>query len=153
MLKNSAELYTDGGARGNPGPAGIGIVLKLKTQNATAARGGGAPPKAVAKRKTKKYIGEATNNQAEYRALIAGLELAKAEGVEELKVFMDSELIVKQMRGEYRVKNPDLKPLFASALALTNKFTSVSFHHIPREKNKAADKLVNEAIDQVTDNK
>ncbi len=139
MLKNSAELFTDGGARGNPGPAGIGIVLKFKIHNA--------------KCKIKKYIGEATNNQAEYRALIAGLELAKAEQVEELKVFMDSELIVKQMQGEYRVKNPDLKPLFAQALALTNKFTSVSFHHIPREKNKAADKLVNEAIDQVTGNK
>lgn len=85
--------------------------------------------------------------------MIAGLELAQREKVEELKVFMDSELIVKQMQGEYRVKNSDLKPLFAQALALTNKFSSISFHHIPREKNKAADKLVNEAIDQVTGNK
>lgn len=133
MLKNKAELYTDGGARGNPGPAGIGVVLKRKTQNV--------------KRKIKKYIGTATNNQAEYQALIAGLELARREKVDELKVFMDSELIVKQMQGEYRVKNPDLKPLFAQAMALTNKFSAVSFHHIPREKNKAADKLVNEAID------
>lgn len=150
MLKNNAELFTDGGARGNPGPAGIGIVLKLKTQNAPASAG---PRQAVAKCKIKKYIGEATNNQAEYQALIAGLELAQREKVEELKVFMDSELIVKQMQGEYRVKNSDLKPLFAQALALTNKFSSISFHHIPREKNKAADKLVNEAIDQVTGNK
>lgn len=150
MLKNSAELFTDGGARGNPGPAGIGIVLKFKTQNAPASAG---PRQAVAKRKINKYIGKATNNQAEYRALIAGLELAQQKKVEELKVFMDSELIVKQMQGEYRVKNPDLKPLFAQALALTNKFASISFHHIPREKNKAADKLVNEAIDQVTGNK
>lgn len=133
MSKNSAELYTDGGARGNPGPAGIGVVLKVKSK----------------KSKVKKYIGKATNNQAEYQALLAGLELAQSNGVDELKVFMDSELIVKQMQGEYRVKNPDLKPLFAQALALTNKFISVSWHHIPREKNKAADKLVNEAIDNV----
>lgn len=139
MLKNNAELYTDGGARGNPGPAGIGVVLKGKMQKA--------------KCKIKEYIGTTTNNQAEYRALIAGLELACAEGVVELKVFMDSELIVKQMKGEYRVKNADLKPLFAQALGLTNKFTAISFHHIPREKNKEADKLVNEAIDQVTSNK
>ncbi len=134
MLKNNAELYTDGGARGNPGPAGIGVVLKVKGQ----------------KSKVKKTIGTATNNQAEYQALIAGLELARTEQVEDLKVFMDSELIVKQMRGEYRVKNADLKPLFAKSLALTNKFNSIAFHHIPREKNKEADKLVNEAIDQAT---
>ena len=137
MLKNNAELYTDGGARGNPGPAGIGVVLEVKSQ----------------KSKVKRFIGEATNNQAEYQALLAGLELAISAEVHELRVFMDSELIVKQMKGEYRVKNSDLKPLFAQALGLTNKFTTISFHHIPREKNKEADKLVNEAIDQVTDNK
>ncbi len=136
-MLNKADIFTDGGARGNPGPAGIGVVLEAKSQ----------------KSKVKRFIGEATNNQAEYQALLAGLELAIREEVSELRVFMDSELIVKQMKGEYRVKNANLKPLFAKALGLTNKFTTISFHHISREKNKEADKLVNEAIDQATNNK
>lgn len=131
-----AELYTDGGARGNPGPSGIGAVLKF-VDNGTK----------YSSKLLKEYIGEATNNQAEYQALLAGLGLAKEAGVTELKVFMDSELIVKQLKGEYRVKNADLKPLFAEALKRTNDFKQVSWQHIPREKNKRADELVNEALD------
>jgi ribonuclease HI len=130
----SAELFTDGGARGNPGPAGIGCILKFKIQNS--------------KCKIREYIGTATNNQAEYQALIAGLKLARTEGVEDLRVFMDSELIVQQLHGHYRVKNEGLKPLFAEVLKLTNKFKKISFHHLVREKNAEADKLVNEAIDE-----
>jgi len=131
-----AELYTDGGSRGNPGPAGIGAVLKFTNKDTRFST-----------KFFKEYIGEATNNQAEYQALLAGLHLAVEAGVTNLKVFMDSELIVKQLRGEYRVKNADLKPLFAEVLKRTNSFSEVSWHHIPREKNKLADELVNEALD------
>lgn len=132
----NAKLYTDGGARGNPGPAGIGAVL---------LPGVGAD---FAPQKLRRYIGTATNNQAEYQALLAGLEMAAAAGVTELRVFLDSELIVKQLGGQYKVKNADLKPLFAEVLRRTNWFRKISWHHIPREKNKQADKLVNEALDK-----
>ncbi|MFC1618042.1 ribonuclease HI family protein [Patescibacteria group bacterium] len=131
METKQAKLYTDGGSRGNPGPAGAGGVLILD------------------KKKTfKKYLGEMTNNQAEYSAMIEGMKLAAEEGVTELEVFLDSELIVKQMRGQYKVKNHGLKPLFAEALKLTNNFSNITFQHVYREKNQLADKLVNEAIDE-----
>ncbi len=125
-------LYSDGGSRGNPGPAGIGVVLEF----------GGKIEK------FKKYIGEATNNQAEYQALIFGLEKARDLGAKELEVFLDSELLVKQARGQYKVKNDGLKPLFAKVLSLTNKFENISFHHVVRAKNELADELVNEAVDE-----
>ena len=129
---NQATLYTDGGARGNPGPAGIGFVLTVGSKPAIMVG---------------KYIETATNNQAEYQALLAGLQRAKAEGVTDLRCFLDSELVVKQMRGEYRVKHVDLKPVFAHAQTLARDFASISFAHVPRAKNAKADKLVNEAID------
>jgi ribonuclease HI len=132
-----AELFTDGGARGNPGPAGIGAVLRPLSADSLM------PPQSL-----RRYIGTATNNQAEYHALLAGLEMAAAAAVTDLKVYLDSELIVKQLRGEYKVKNADLKPLFAEVLRRTNRFSRISWHHIPREKNKSADKLVNEALDK-----
>ena len=135
MPASKAELYTDGGARGNPGPAGIGGVLKIKNAKLKI-------------KKFKEYIGAATNNQAEYQALLEGMRLAAEEKVSELKVFMDSELIVKQLTGKYKVKNHGLKPLFAKVLKLTNKFTNITFHHVVREENKVADKLVNQAIDE-----
>lgn len=132
-----ATLTTDGGARGNPGPAGIGYVLEILKEE-TIEHG--------------EYIGEATNNQAEYQALIGGLTRAFDEGVKKLEVHMDSELVIKQMKGEYRVKHPELKPLHAEAHHLAKQFTSISFRHIPREKNKTADRLVNEAVDAVRKN-
>lgn len=127
-----ATLYTDGGSRGNPGPSGIGFVL-TKDGQTPISQG--------------KYIGEGTNNRAEYLALIEGLLLAKKEGVKELHCFLDSELVVKQLKGQYRVKHVDLKPLFAEVKKLTIGFTKVTFTHVKREKNKLADLLVNEAID------
>lgn len=128
-------IYTDGGARGNPGPAGIGVVVQ-------------SPKSKVQSRKFSKYIGEATNNQAEYRALIFGLSKAKEFDANEIICFLDSELLVNQLTGKYKVKNRGLAPLVADVFRLTNKFKKVDFRYIPREKNKEADKLVNEAIDR-----
>ncbi len=130
-----ATLYCDGGARGNPGPAGIGFILHLP-EAPMVQRG--------------EYIGEVTNNVAEYRALIAGLTRAQQAAITELEIFLDSELVVRQMRGEYRVKDAKLKPLFAEAQQLAAQFRPITFTHIPREKNAVADKLVNKAIDEAT---
>lgn len=127
-----ATLHTDGGARGNPGPAAVGFVLT----------GIGSTPIVC-----KEYIGIGTNNQAEYRALLAGIQKARKEGIEDLVCYLDSELVVKQVRGEYRVKNKDLKNLLAEIKKLLPAFRSITFEHIPRSKNAAADKLVNEALD------
>lgn len=126
-------LHTDGGARGNPGPAGIGFVL---------AEVGSLPIL------YKEYIGTGTNNQAEYRALLAGVTRAKEEGIQDLTCYLDSELVVKQVRGEYRVKNPDLQALLADIKQILPSFSSVTFEHVPRAKNAQADKLVNEALDE-----
>lgn len=128
----TATLHTDGGARGNPGPSGIGLVLKI---GAREVRHG-------------EYIGRATNNQAEYRALIAGLRRAVAEGVTELHCYLDSELVVKHLSGEYRVRDSGLRVLRAHVVRLAERFRRVTFTHVSREKNKAADRLVNEAIDK-----
>lgn len=127
-----ATLYTDGGARGNPGPAGIGYVLAV---------GGDVI-------KHGEYVGVGTNNQAEYKALVAGLRRAQQCGATDVTVFMDSELIVKQMSGAYRVKNEDLKPLYQQAKDLVGGFANVRISHVPRSKNKQADYLVNEALDK-----
>lgn len=125
-------IFTDGGARGNPGPAGIGIVIK---SNGKTVKEYGS------------YIGVATNNQAEYKALISALETTKNLGATEVEVFMDSELIVKQIKGEYKVKHPELAPLFLKLHNLRVGFKKFSITHIPREKNKEADLQVNKAID------
>jgi dinuclear metal center YbgI/SA1388 family protein len=130
------HLYTDGGARGNPGPAGIGARLM------TAA---GDVVEDLAD-----YIGRATNNVAEYQALIAGLEVALDRGVERLDVFLDSELVVKQVNGQYKVKDAGLKPLHRQACLLLSKFHEVDVRHVRREQNSAADALVNQAIDAAT---
>lgn len=126
-------IFTDGGARGNPGPAGIGVVIKSGGKTHT---------------KYGAYIGVATNNQAEYKALISALETAKTLGATEITAFMDSELIVKQLKGEYRVRDAGLSPLFLKVHNLRAGFKKFFATHIPREKNKEADKLVNEAIDK-----
>ena len=123
-----ATLWTDGGARGNPGPAAFAYVLE--------ARG--------------EAIGTATNNVAEYSALVAGLRGAAAVGVRELEVRSDSELMVKQMRGEYRVKNRDLQTLFLDASRAARDVGSVTYTHVRREHNELADRLVNEALDAAT---
>lgn len=130
---NTFTIYTDGGARGNPGPAGIGVWIQdSQTGDIT---------------KIKEYIGETTNNQAEYRALLRALEKAHELGAHEVSCFLDSELIVKQMNREYRVKDKELATLFLKVWNLAALFKKITFHHVPRAQNKEADKLVNEAID------
>jgi probable phosphoglycerate mutase len=128
-----ARLSTDGGARGNPGPAAYGYVLEAEDGTVLAAHG--------------ERIGVATNNVAEYRALVAGLEKALELGVRELQVVSDSELLVKQMTGEYRVKNEALKELAAEAGKLARRLRDVSYEAVRREHNELADRLVNEALD------
>jgi ribonuclease HI len=128
-----ARLSTDGGARGNPGPAAYGYVLETDDGTVLAAHG--------------ETIGTATNNVAEYRALVAGLEKAVELGVDELEVVSDSELLVKQMRGEYKVKNETLRGLWDEASDLARRLRSVSYTAVRREHNELADRLVNEALD------
>jgi probable phosphoglycerate mutase len=128
-----ARLSTDGGARGNPGPAAYGYVLEAEDGTLLDARG--------------EAIGTATNNVAEYRALVAGLEKALELGVRELDVISDSELVVKQMTGEYRVKNKALLELSLQAAALARQLERVTYTAVRREHNELADSLVNEALD------
>jgi ribonuclease HI len=128
-----AKLSTDGGARGNPGPAAFAYVLEDEDGTVLAAHG--------------ETIGVATNNVAEYRALLAGLEKAAELGVDELEVVSDSELLVKQMRGEYRVKNEVLRDLWQEANRLARPFRKVRYTAVRREHNELADRLVNEALD------
>lgn len=130
---NKLTTFTDGGARGNPGPAGIGIVIK-DGDKVIASFG--------------KYIGETTNNQAEYKALIAALERTTELGAKEVECKLDSELVVKQMRHEYKVRDKDLQPLFLRAWNLSTGFKKATFVHIRREFNSAADAEVNTAIDK-----
>lgn len=127
-------IYTDGGARGNPGPAGIGAVLKNENGEIVA--------------EISEYIGETTNNQAEYRAVAAAIAKARELGAEELNFYLDSELVVKQINGEYKVKNKDLAPLFVKIYNARQGFKKTTFRHIPREKNGEADRLANLAMDR-----
>ena len=128
-----ATLFTDGGARGNPGPAAYAYVLEAEDGTVLDARG--------------EAIGVATNNVAEYRALVAGLERAAEAGVRELEVVSDSELLVKQMRGEYKVKNSALQDLVLDASRHARRLDTVTYRHVRREHNELADRLVNEALD------
>jgi ribonuclease HI len=128
-------LHTDGAARGNPGPAAIGAVLF-------------APGKLEPVGVVSKAIGRATNNEAEYRALLAGLEAALAAGVTDLVVRLDSELLVHQATGHYRVKAPGLKPLHQQVRTLMGRFAAITFEHVPRERNTIADDLANAALDR-----
>jgi ribonuclease HI len=129
-----ATLYTDGGSRGNPGPAAYAFVLETEDGTVLDARG--------------ETIGVATNNVAEYSALVAGLEAASLAGVDELEVVSDSELLVKQMRGEYKVKNEALRTLSLEAARLGRQLETVEYRHVMREHNELADRLVNEALDR-----
>lgn len=134
MNHDKIIIYTDGGSRGNPGPAGIGVVLYNEAKERIA--------------EISKYLGITTNNQAEYTALIEGLKKAKDLGAKEVDVFMDSELVVKQLNREYKVKNKDLAPLFLQVYNLSLNFSKISFTHVYREYNSEADKLANEAMDR-----
>jgi len=131
-----ARLSTDGGARGNPGPAAYGYVLETEDGQVLAAHG--------------EAIGRATNNVAEYSGLVAGLEKAAELGVRELEVVSDSELLVKQMQGEYRVKNETLRDLWEQANDLEQRFAKVRYIAVKRAHNELADSLVNEALDAQT---
>lgn len=126
-------LYSDGGSRGNPGPAGCGAVLLDP-----AGRQVGA---------WRQYLGRATNNHAEYQALILGLTQAAEMGVRQLTVLMDSELLVRQINGQYQVKSPQLKPLYQQARQLLAGFAQTKVRHVPREQNSQADALANQAMD------
>ena len=129
-----ARLSTDGGARGNPGPAAFAYVLESDDGHVLDARG--------------EAIGTATNNVAEYRALVAGLARAAELGVNELEVVSDSELLVKQMKGEYKVKNQALRGLSLEAARLARTIGRVRYRAVRREQNELADQLVNEALDR-----
>ena len=128
-----ARLSTDGGSRGNPGPAAYGYVLESEDGHVLDARG--------------EAIGTATNNVAEYRGLIAGLESAVQRGIDELEVVSDSELLVKQMQGEYKVKNETLMTLQREAAELASELKRVTYTAVRRAHNELADRLVNEALD------
>ncbi|MCR4279973.1 MAG: ribonuclease HI family protein, partial [Candidatus Komeilibacteria bacterium] len=132
--EDKVKLFTDGGARGNPGPAAAAYVVKNSAAE-TLVEGG-------------KYLGIATNNQAEYEALYMGLEKVREMGVPEVMVFMDSELIIKQLQREYKVKNKELAILFVKVWNILSQFKKTSFTHVPREMNKEADGLVNIILDR-----
>jgi len=131
---NKLIIFTDGGARGNPGPAGIGVAIYDKDRVLVA--------------EISEYLGVATNNQAEYKALIAGLKRATTLEAQEIECYLDSELVVKQLNREYKVKNKDLAPLFLEIHNLSLNFKNISYTHVPRERNKEADRLANEAMDR-----
>jgi ribonuclease HI len=126
--------HVDGGARGNPGPAAIGAVLSDLDGNVLAEEG--------------RYIGEATNNVAEYKALLLALELARGLGAREVEVVNDSELVARQIGGQYKVKNPGLRPLWQQAMSELREFDQWSVRNVPRAENEGADALVNQALDQ-----
>ena len=136
-MKETITIRFDGGSRGNPGPAGIGVVLLAQDKTPLVTLG--------------RFIGRATNNVAEYKALIAGLEEAKKLGAKKVLVCGDSELIVRQMNGEYRVKNADLRPLYEEAQDLISEFDEARIEHNYREDNSLADKLANLAMDRKRD--
>lgn len=136
--KDNARLYCDGASRGNPGPAAVGAVLF------PAVRGGASPSLEYSK-----AIGKATNNVAEYSALILGLEKSLENNIKNLEILLDSELVVRQLSGAYRVKKPDIRLLHTKAKQLLGQLDSYYISHIPREKNTRADSLANQALDKL----
>jgi ribonuclease HI len=131
---NKLIIFTDGGSRGNPGPAGLGAIIYDENHKVVA--------------EISEFLGVTTNNQAEYRAILAAIKKAVSLGVSEVEFYLDSELAVKQLNREYKVKNKDLAPLFLAIYNLTLSFKKISFTHVPRERNKEADRLANEAMDR-----
>jgi ribonuclease HI len=126
-------VHVDGGSRGNPGPAAVGVVIAEPNGQVVHAVG--------------ETIGQATNNVAEYRALLRGVELARELGASELEIYGDSELVVKQVRGEYKVKDAGLRPLHAEVRAALSEVDAWTFEHVRRDDNAHADELVNQALD------
>jgi len=133
MVDKPLSLFTDGACRGNPGQGGAGAVLMGMNGEVIGT--------------AKKFLGHCTNNIAEYRALILGLETALERGAAVISIYLDSELLVRQIQGIYRVKNPDLKPLMLEIRDLLDRFETWKIEHVPRNKNALADGLANEAID------
>ena len=133
-MAKKIKIFTDGGARGNPGPAAIGVVIKDEKNKVI--------------KEYAEYIGKTTNNQAEYQALIKGLELAQKLKPAQIICYLDSELVVKQMKQEFKVKDKDLQPLFIKAWNAAIGFKKISYQHIPRSLNKEADKLLNIELDK-----
>ena len=129
-----AVLYADGAARGNPGPAGSGAALVDENGRVIA--------------EAMRHLGHATNNVAEYTALIIGLEVARTHEVEDLEIRMDSKLVVEQMNGKWRIRHPNIRPLALRAGELLAQFPKRTIRHIPREQNAIADQLANRAIDE-----
>ncbi len=132
--RKAVDIYSDGASRGNPGPSGAGFAI-MDSGGKIIMKG-------------KKPLGITTNNVAEWSALLSALENAVTLGATSVRCFLDSELVVKQMKGVYRIKHPDLKPLSEKVKILASRFQKISFHHIPREENTLADLLSNEAIDE-----
>ncbi len=130
------KLFTDGGARGNPGPAATGVFIFDEKDALITFEG--------------EYLGKATNNEAEYKALILGLENANKFGIKEIDCYLDSELVVKQLNGEYKVKQEHLKILKEQVQDLVFLFEKIAIHHVPREENKHADKMVNIILDSIS---
>jgi len=126
-------VYTDGAARGNPGPAGAGVYIEDESGESVE--------------QITQYLGETTNNVAEYRALLLGLEHAETLGARAVEIRADSELMIRQMTGEYRVRNPGLQDLNRRARTLERSFEHVEYVHVRRDKNREADRLANRAID------
>ena len=134
-MAKKIKIFTDGGARGNPGPAAIGVVIK--------------DDKDKILKEHSEYLGKLTNNQAEYLALLKGLQLAKELKPQEVICYLDSELIVKQMKQEYRVRDKDLQPLFIRVWNAAIGLKKVNYQHVPRSLNKEADKLLNLELDKI----
>ena len=128
-------IHIDGAARGNPGPSGAGVLITEEDGQIISS--------------VSHYLGNQTNNFAEYKALDLALQEALDKGYEDVKVFADSELLVRQIQGSYRVKSPNLQPIYQDAKIKVQKFKNFQITHIPREKNKEADKLANQAIDEL----
>jgi len=130
-------VYTDGGARGNPGPAAIGLVIYNEKRKLI--------------KKYSKFVGEMTNNQAEYTAIVYGLKEAKKIGAKEIDFYLDSELLVGQLNRKFKIKNLELGRVFVKIWNLSQDFKKVNFYYLPREKNKEADQLVNQTLDKGVD--
>lgn len=129
------KIYTDGGARNNPGPAAIGIIIKNESGKTL--------------KKNYKYLGIKTNNQAEYWAIIEAFNIIKNISADQIDFYLDSKLVAEQLNRQYKVKNSELAPLFVKIWNFTLKYKKITFNYIPREQNKEADKLVNKCLDNI----